>query len=405
MTRFRRDAAVPGRAARRPGVEHSPRSRHRAPLGEAEPLGTAHRRQHRRRRDRRDGHHRCVDLGGAHLGAAAVQQACAARHGWRSAGARRRGARLGLHLLLEPPHPAREPVPVGDPRRAPLERALQPVDRAASAVGGVARACSCPTAPLSLLGIRPDLIETARQLNLLYQFWIHTDAIRTIGPLEEVLNTPSHHRAHHGSNRRYLDRNHGSILIVWDRLFGTFERERADDPVVYGLTKNIETFNPLRIADPRVRRHRERRRRRAHLGRSPVVRAARARAGPTSAVPGDPAARRRRSRRPPRRPDARARPAVVGARRRWHHLTHCQISPRGNHAHRCRHRLRGPHAHRHRLQGLADRRRRLGAGRGRHRRRGRALRRPRRAHRGHRLRRVDAGRRQRRPLRRQPARA
>ena len=61
-----------------------------------------------------------------------------------------------------------------------------------------------------------------------------------------MLNTPSHHRVHHGSNPRYLDRNHGSILIVWDRLFGTFEAE--DEPVVYGLTKNIDTFNPLRIA-------------------------------------------------------------------------------------------------------------------------------------------------------------
>ena len=105
-----------------------------------------------------------------------------------------------------------------------------------------------PYGLLSLLGIRPTMIETARQINLIYQFWIHTDAIRTIGPLEEVLNTPSHHRAHHGSNRRYLDRNHGSILIVWDRLFGTFQRERADDPVVYGLTTNIDTYNPLRIA-------------------------------------------------------------------------------------------------------------------------------------------------------------
>jgi hypothetical protein len=63
-----------------------------------------------------------------------------------------------------------------------------------------------------------------------------------------VLNTPSHHRVHHGSNRRYLDRNHGSILIIWDRLFGTFEREDPAEPVVYGLTKNIETFNPVRIA-------------------------------------------------------------------------------------------------------------------------------------------------------------
>ncbi|MFN7150859.1 MAG: sterol desaturase family protein, partial [Microthrixaceae bacterium] len=105
-----------------------------------------------------------------------------------------------------------------------------------------------PYGVLSLMGIRPNLIETARQVNLLYQYWIHTDTIRRIGAFEEVLNTPSHHRAHHGSNRRYLDRNHGSILIVWDRLFGTFQRELDEDPVVYGLTKNIGTFNPLRIA-------------------------------------------------------------------------------------------------------------------------------------------------------------
>jgi sterol desaturase/sphingolipid hydroxylase (fatty acid hydroxylase superfamily) len=99
---------------------------------------------------------------------------------------------------------------------------------------------------LARVGIRPKLIAQARGINLLYQYWIHTDAIRSIGKGEEVLNTPSHHRVHHGSNQRYLDRNHGSILIIWDRLFGTFQRE--DDPVVYGLTKNIGTYNPAGIA-------------------------------------------------------------------------------------------------------------------------------------------------------------
>lgn len=99
---------------------------------------------------------------------------------------------------------------------------------------------------LARVGVRPSLIVQARGVNLLYQYWIHTDVIRSLGAGEEVLNTPSHHRVHHGSNRRYLDRNHGSILILWDRLFGTFQRE--DEPVVYGLTKNINTFNPLRIA-------------------------------------------------------------------------------------------------------------------------------------------------------------
>jgi sterol desaturase/sphingolipid hydroxylase (fatty acid hydroxylase superfamily) len=114
----------------------------------------------------------------------------------------------------------------------------QPV---ADAVGTFA-----PYGLLSLLGIRPALIEQARGINLLYQYWFHTDAIRTMGPLERVINTPSHHRVHHGSNQRYIDRNHGSILIVWDKLFGTFEPE--GEPVVYGLTKNLDTFNPLRVA-------------------------------------------------------------------------------------------------------------------------------------------------------------
>ncbi|MCC5952528.1 MAG: sterol desaturase family protein [Acidimicrobiia bacterium] len=103
-----------------------------------------------------------------------------------------------------------------------------------------------PSGLLCLLGIRPSLVVQARGWNLIYQYWIHTDAIRRLGPAEEVLNTPSLHRVHHGSNPQYLDRNHGGILIVWDRLFGTHEPE--DEPVVYGLTKNIDTFNPVRVA-------------------------------------------------------------------------------------------------------------------------------------------------------------
>jgi sterol desaturase/sphingolipid hydroxylase (fatty acid hydroxylase superfamily) len=103
-----------------------------------------------------------------------------------------------------------------------------------------------PYGLLARFGVRPRLIEQARGINLLYQYWIHTDAIRSLGPGEELLNTPSHHRVHHGSQRRYLDRNHGSILILWDRLFGTFQRE--EEPVVYGLTRNIESDNPWTIA-------------------------------------------------------------------------------------------------------------------------------------------------------------
>jgi sterol desaturase/sphingolipid hydroxylase (fatty acid hydroxylase superfamily) len=100
--------------------------------------------------------------------------------------------------------------------------------------------------PLALLGFHPFMILTAQAVSLIYQFWIHTELIERLGPLEWVLNTPSHHRVHHGANVEYLDRNYGGILIVWDRLFGSFEPERA--PVDYGLTKNIRTFAPIRIA-------------------------------------------------------------------------------------------------------------------------------------------------------------
>jgi len=103
-----------------------------------------------------------------------------------------------------------------------------------------------PYSLLCLLGVQPDLIAQARGVNLLYQYWIHTDTIRDLGRFEKVLNTPSNHRVHHGSNQQYIDRNHGSILIIWDRLFGTYEREA--EPVVYGLTKNLDTFNPARVA-------------------------------------------------------------------------------------------------------------------------------------------------------------
>jgi sterol desaturase/sphingolipid hydroxylase (fatty acid hydroxylase superfamily) len=105
-----------------------------------------------------------------------------------------------------------------------------------------------PYGGLARMGVRPTLIEYSRGINLVYQFWIHTDTIRTLGPAEEVLNTPSHHRVHHGSNQRYLDRNHAGILIIWDRLFGTFQRELPDDPVVYGLTKNVGSHNWWHVA-------------------------------------------------------------------------------------------------------------------------------------------------------------
>lgn len=101
--------------------------------------------------------------------------------------------------------------------------------------------------PLAWLGFPPVMVIATFGFNLVYQFWIHTEAIdRMPRWFEAVFNTPSHHRVHHGSNPRYLDRNYAGVLIVWDRLFGTFEAE--DEPVVYGLTKNIHSFNPLTIA-------------------------------------------------------------------------------------------------------------------------------------------------------------
>lgn len=100
---------------------------------------------------------------------------------------------------------------------------------------------------LPLLGFAPWMVFTQQAISLLYQYWIHTEAIdRLPAPLEFVFNTPSHHRVHHGSNPEYLDRNHGGILIIWDRLFGTFAPERAR--VRYGLTENIRTFKPHVIA-------------------------------------------------------------------------------------------------------------------------------------------------------------
>lgn len=101
---------------------------------------------------------------------------------------------------------------------------------------------------LPLVGFSPVMILTMKAVSLLYQFWIHTELVRSLGPLEALLNTPSHHRVHHASNPRYIDRNHGGTLIIWDRLFGTYEPERAEDPPQYGLTKNIRTYNPLRVA-------------------------------------------------------------------------------------------------------------------------------------------------------------
>ena len=101
--------------------------------------------------------------------------------------------------------------------------------------------------PLILLGFHPVMVLVQISISLLYQYWIHTELIQKLPNwFEAVFNTPSHHRVHHATNPQYLDRNHAGIFIIWDRLFGTFEPE-IEKPV-YGLVKNINTYNPVKIA-------------------------------------------------------------------------------------------------------------------------------------------------------------
>jgi sterol desaturase/sphingolipid hydroxylase (fatty acid hydroxylase superfamily) len=101
--------------------------------------------------------------------------------------------------------------------------------------------------PMILAGVHPAVLAFCSSANLVYQFWIHTERIDKLPrPVEAVFNTPSHHRVHHASQGGYLDRNFAGILIVWDRLFGSFTPETTR--CEYGLTKNIDTFNPLRVA-------------------------------------------------------------------------------------------------------------------------------------------------------------
>ncbi|MES2851004.1 MAG: sterol desaturase family protein [Bacteroidota bacterium] len=100
---------------------------------------------------------------------------------------------------------------------------------------------------MPLIGLHPIWILFMQQLSLIYQFWIHTETINKLPrPLEFILNTPSHHRVHHGSDLKYLDKNHAGILIIWDRMFGSFQPE--EERPTYGLTRNIESFNPAKVA-------------------------------------------------------------------------------------------------------------------------------------------------------------
>ena len=101
--------------------------------------------------------------------------------------------------------------------------------------------------PMVLIGFHPVMILVQMSISLLYQYWIHTELIKKLPKwFEAIFNTPSHHRVHHATNPQYLDRNHAGIFIIWDRIFGTFEPE-VEKPV-YGLVKNIDTFNPVKVA-------------------------------------------------------------------------------------------------------------------------------------------------------------
>jgi hypothetical protein len=89
------------------------------------------------------------------------------------------------------------------------------------------------------------VLVTVNAVNLIYQFWVHTQVVRRMGVLDRIIVTPSNHRVHHAQNERYIDKNYGGMLILWDRMFGTFEDEREDDPVIFGVRKPLASWNPF----------------------------------------------------------------------------------------------------------------------------------------------------------------
>lgn len=101
--------------------------------------------------------------------------------------------------------------------------------------------------PAALLGVPAEVIVIVAPIHLFAQFWYHTQHIGKMGFLEKIIVTPSHHRVHHAINSEYLDRNHGQIFIIWDKLFGTFQEELPNVPPVYGITRPVDTWNPIKI--------------------------------------------------------------------------------------------------------------------------------------------------------------
>jgi alkylglycerol monooxygenase len=99
--------------------------------------------------------------------------------------------------------------------------------------------------PLFLLGIPFEVFVTVNAIDLIYQFWVHTQHIRRLGWMEKIFVTPSNHRVHHAQNEMYIDRNYGGIFILWDRLFGTFQDELDSEPVTFGVRKPLQSWNPF----------------------------------------------------------------------------------------------------------------------------------------------------------------
>ena len=99
--------------------------------------------------------------------------------------------------------------------------------------------------PIFLAGFPLEVIVAVNAVNLIYQFWVHTQTVKRLGVLDYILVTPSNHRVHHAQNERYIDKNYGGMLILWDRMFGTFQDERDDDPVIFGVRKPLANWNPF----------------------------------------------------------------------------------------------------------------------------------------------------------------
>ena len=99
--------------------------------------------------------------------------------------------------------------------------------------------------PFFFLGFPAEILFTVVSLNLIYQFWVHTEHVPKLGPFEWIFVSPSNHRVHHGRNKVYVDKNYGGVFILWDRIFGSFQEELAEEPVAFGLRKPLNSWNPV----------------------------------------------------------------------------------------------------------------------------------------------------------------